>query len=44
MRPSRGMGDINPKKEPRASKKKIKRKDKPKFVPNYKKGKDIKQL
>jgi len=36
MRPSRGMGDINPSKMP--GKKKIKRKDDPNSVAMYKKG------
>ena len=38
MRPSRGMGAINPKKMPGAKGKTIVRKDKPQFVTEYKKG------
>ena len=38
MRPSRGMGIINPKKMPGAKGKTIVRKDKPQFVTEYKKG------
>jgi hypothetical protein len=41
MRPSRGMGIINPKKMPGAKGKTIVRKDKPQFVTEYKKGGDV---
>ncbi len=44
MRPSRGMGCINPKKMPGAKGKTIVRKDKPQFVTEYKKGGDVKLL
>ncbi len=44
MRPSRGMGIINPKKMPGAKGKTIVRKDKPQFVTEYKKGGDVKML
>ena len=39
MRPSRGMGDINPSKMPKA--KKVVRKDNPNDVEVYKKGGDV---
>jgi len=38
MRPSRGMGCMNPKKMPGSQGKTIVRKDKPQFVTEYKKG------
>lgn len=41
MRPSRGMGAINPKKVPGAKGKTIVRKDKPQFVQEYNKGGNV---
>ena len=43
MRPSRGMGIINPAKMPGSKGKTIVRKDKPQFVKEYKKGGIVKQ-
>lgn len=43
MRPSRGMGIINPSKMPGAKGKTIVRKDKPQFVKEYKKGGKVKK-
>lgn len=43
MRPSRGMGIMNPDKMPGTKGKTIVRKDKPQFVKEYKKGGKVKK-
>ena len=44
MRPSRGMGCMNPNKMPGGKPRVITRKDKPQFVKEYKKGGKVRKL